>query len=89
MTCANVHGKCVGRGGRGERRGEGEEGGLCVGSFILLPITINQLQVYTYNPETSSSIPTSIPTSDSENTISNTVSLLDQLKCPRPSEQSR
>ena len=37
----------------------------------------------------SSATSSSIPTSDSESTISNTVSLLDRLKCPRPSELSR
>ena len=42
-------------GGKGREGGPGggEEGGLWIGSFILLPITINQLQVCTcYNPET-------------------------------------
>ena len=37
----------------------------------------------------SSATSSSIPTSDSESTISNTVSLLDQLKFQRPSELSR
>ena len=37
----------------------------------------------------SSATSSSIPTSDSESTISNTVSLLDRLKCPCPSELSR
>ena len=37
----------------------------------------------------SSATSSAIPTSDSESTISNTVSLLDRLKCPHPSKLSQ